>query len=85
MNKVIARSFSSLILAVVLGWAPSTLAQKGGFSLDRFQPSLPGDRFFSVEGGDPGGHLLPRLMLLGDYAYRPLSSRRRESLQAICA
>jgi len=61
-------------LAVVLGWAPSILAQQsGGFSLDRFQPSLPGDRFFGVEGGDPGGHLLPRLMLLGDYAYRPLS------------
>jgi hypothetical protein len=57
MNKVIGRSFSSLVLAVVLGWAPSTLAQKGGFSLDRFQPSLPGDRFFGVEGGDPGGHL----------------------------
>jgi len=74
MNKVIARSCSSLILAVVLGWAPSLLAQqKGTFSLDRFQPSLPGDRFFGVEGGDPGGHLLPRLMLLGDYAYRPLS------------
>ena len=74
MNKVIARSFSSLVLAVVLGWAPASLApQADGFSLDRFQPSLPGDRFFGVEGGDPGGHLLPRLMLLGDYAYRPLS------------
>src|ERR1700690_2465348 len=70
MNKLIARSFSGLILAVVLGWAPSTLAQ---MSLDRFAPSLPGDRFFGVEGADPGGHLLPRLMLLGDYAYRPLS------------
>jgi outer membrane protein OmpA-like peptidoglycan-associated protein len=74
MNKVIARSFSSLVLAVVLGWAPASLAPHAdGFSLDRFQPSLPGDRFFGVEGGDPGGHLLPRLMLLGDYAYRPLS------------
>ena len=70
MNKLIARSFSGLILAVVLGWAPSALAQ---LSLDRFAPSLPGDRFFGVEGADPGGHLLPRLMLLGDYAYRPLS------------
>ncbi len=74
MNKIIRRSFSALLLAVVLGWAPSLLAQTaGGFSLDQFRPSLPGDRFFGVEGADPGGHLLPRLMLLGDYAYRPLS------------
>lgn len=70
MNKLIARSFSGLVLAVALGWAPSARAQ---LSLDRFQPSLPGDRFFGVEGADPGGHLLPRLMLLGDYAWRPLS------------
>jgi OmpA-OmpF porin, OOP family len=74
MNKVIGRSFSGLVLAVVLGWAPSLLAdQAGGFSLEQFRPSLPGDRFFGVEGADPGGHLLPRLMLLGDYAYRPLT------------
>jgi outer membrane protein OmpA-like peptidoglycan-associated protein len=74
MNKIIKRSFSALLLAVVLSWAPSLLAQTaGGFSLEQFRPSLPGDRFFGVEGADPGGHLLPRLMLLGDYAYRPLS------------
>ena len=72
MNKVMGRILSGLVLAVVLGWAPSTLAQ-ASLSLERFQPSLPGDRFFGVEGGDPGGHLSPRLMLLGDYAYRPLS------------
>jgi len=72
MNKVIGRSFLGLVLAVALGWAPSALAQ-GGFVLDRFQPSMPGDRFFGVEGADPGGHLLPRAMLLGDFAYRPLA------------
>jgi OOP family OmpA-OmpF porin len=44
----------------------------GGLSLDRFQPAPAGDRFFGVQGGDPGGHLSPRLMLLGDYAYKPL-------------
>ena len=74
MNKAIGRSISSLVLAVVLGWAPSLLAdQASGFSLEQFRPSIPGDRFFGVEGADPGGHLLPRLMLLGDYAYRPLT------------
>ncbi len=61
-------------LAAFLAWAPQAVAQEAsGLSLDRFQPSMAGDRFFGVEGGDPGGHALPRLMLLGDYAYRPLS------------
>jgi OOP family OmpA-OmpF porin len=43
-----------------------------GFTLDRFQPAPAGDRFFGVQGGDPGGHGNPRVMLLGDYAYKPL-------------
>jgi OOP family OmpA-OmpF porin len=50
----------------------TTARAQGGFALDRFQPSPAGDRFFGVQGADPGGHLLPRLMLLADYAYRPL-------------
>jgi OOP family OmpA-OmpF porin len=44
----------------------------GTLALDRFQPAPAGDRFFGVQGGDPGGHLSPRFMLLGDYAYKPL-------------
>jgi outer membrane protein OmpA-like peptidoglycan-associated protein len=46
-----------------------------GYALDRFQPAPAGDRFFGVQGGDPGGHLLPRLMLLGDYAFKPFVIR----------
>jgi OOP family OmpA-OmpF porin len=45
---------------------------QSGFALDQFQPAPAGDRFFGVQGGDPGGHLAPRFMLLGDYGYRPL-------------
>jgi outer membrane protein OmpA-like peptidoglycan-associated protein len=45
---------------------------EGTLALDRFQPAPAGDRFFGVQGGDPGGHLSPRFMLLGDYAYKPL-------------
>jgi hypothetical protein len=53
--------------------AGAASAQTGdGFSLDRFQPSPAGDRFFGVQGDDPGGHGHLRLMLLGDYAWRPL-------------
>lgn len=43
-----------------------------GLSLDQFQPAPAGNRFFGVQGGDPGGELSPRLMLLGDYAYKPM-------------
>jgi hypothetical protein len=58
------------IFIAALGVASRANAQS--FVLDRFQPAPAGDRFFGVQGGDPGGHLSPRLMLLGDYAYKPL-------------
>jgi len=58
---------STLIAVLAIG--ATTHAQ---ISLDRFQPAPAGDRFFGVQGGDPGGELSPRLMLLGDYAYKPL-------------
>lgn len=72
MNKLVKRVLSGLALAAAVAQAPSLRAEDG-ISLDRFSPSLPGDRFFGVEGGDPGGHLLPRAMILGEYGFRPLS------------
>ncbi len=69
-------------LIAVLAIAATTHAQ-GGFSLDRFQPSPAGDRFFGVQGGDPGGALSPRFMLLGDYAYKPLVLYRASDDQAV--
>lgn len=72
------QSYSKWLAALCLFGAASAAASNAfaqaaqGFSLDRFQPSPAGDRFFDVQGGDPGGELGPRLMLLGDYAYRPL-------------
>jgi outer membrane protein OmpA-like peptidoglycan-associated protein len=56
-------------------WAISATAvaqTHRGFGLDQFQPAPAGDRFFAVQGADAGGHVNPRLMLLGEYAYRPL-------------
>src|ERR1700690_2167829 len=70
---------STLIAALAVG--ATTFAQ--GFALDRFQPAPAGDRFFGVQGGDPGGDLSPRLMLLGDYAYKPLVLYRASDNQAI--
>jgi OOP family OmpA-OmpF porin len=48
------------------------------FALDRYEPTPAGDRFFAVEGADLGGHVTPRLQLLGDYAYRPLVLYRND-------
>jgi OOP family OmpA-OmpF porin len=59
------------MLLCLLAFATKAHAD-GGLALNRFQPAPAGDRFFGVQGGDPGGHLLPRLMLLGDYGYRPM-------------
>lgn len=71
MTKVRTQRLVALsVLLAATALAGDGLAQ--GFTLDRFQPSPAGDRFFDVQGGDPGGHLAPRLMILGDYAYRPL-------------
>ena len=61
----------------------ATSHAQGEFALDRFQPAPAGDRFFGVQGGDPGGHMSPRLMLLGDYAYKPLVLYRASDDQAI--
>lgn len=72
MKNLAKRALSGLALAAVVAQAPSLWAEDS-ISLERFSPSLPGDRFFGVEGGDPGGHLLPRAMILGDYGYRPLT------------
>ena len=71
-NARTKRCLAGSILVAVLAVGSMARAQ-GQLVLDRFQPAPAGDRFFGVEGADPGGHLLPRLMLLGDYAYRPLT------------
>lgn len=53
------------ILVVLLTWIPRAQAQ-----IDRFQPALPDDHFFGVEGG---ARAVPQIQLLGDYGFRPLS------------
>jgi len=63
--------FIATTFIAALAFSATTYAD--GMVLDQFQPAPPGDRFFSVQGGDSGGHLLPRLMVLGDYAYKPLA------------
>ncbi|MEO7328173.1 MAG: porin, partial [Minicystis sp.] len=41
-------------------------------ALDRFDPAPAGDRMFGVESHFVAGHLVPHVMLLGDYAHNPL-------------
>src|SRR5512136_558761 len=77
-NRSRKRLLAGSILFTVLAVAATSRAE-GGLALDRFQPAPAGDRFFGVQGGDPGGHLAPRLMLLGDYAYKPMVLYRGDS------
>jgi outer membrane protein OmpA-like peptidoglycan-associated protein len=66
------RLFAGLAaVAAFASWTYSAAAQTyQKFALDRFEPAPAGDRFFAVPDADAGYSL--RLMLLGDYAYRPL-------------
>ena len=60
-------------VAAVASWTLTAPAQTlPKFALDRFEPTPAGDRFFAVPSADAGAHGSVRLMLLGDYAYRPL-------------
>lgn len=58
--------------------SPAFAQSQERFALDQFEPAPAGDRFFGVQGGDPGGHVNPRAMLLGEYAYRPLVLYRND-------
>ncbi len=43
-----------------------------GFALNQFEPAPAGDAFFGVPSAGVGGHLVPRAMVMFDYAHRPL-------------
>jgi OmpA-OmpF porin, OOP family len=69
-------------------WALSAQAfaqSHRGFGIDQFEPAPAGDRFFAVQGGDVGGHVNPRVLLLGEYAYRPLVLYQKPSEREIGA
>jgi hypothetical protein len=44
----------------------------GGIALDQFEPAPAGDTFFSVPSPQTNGHLVPRGVVVFDYAHRPL-------------
>ncbi|RYZ02712.1 MAG: porin [Myxococcales bacterium] len=68
-----ARTSALAACLCAFSYASDAAAQsREAFALDQFHPAPAGDRFFGTQGGDPGGHLSPRLLLLGEYAYRPL-------------
>ena len=46
-----------------------------GFALNQFEPAPAGDAFFGVPSAGVGGHLVPRAMVMFDYAHRPLRFR----------
>jgi OmpA-OmpF porin, OOP family len=46
-----------------------------GFALNPFEPAPAGDAFFGVPSAGVGGHLVPRAVVMFDYAHRPLRFR----------
>ena len=60
--------------ALVAGSTQDARAQSKveGFALNQFEPAPAGDAFFGVPSAGVGGHLVPRAMVMFDYAHRPL-------------
>jgi OOP family OmpA-OmpF porin len=48
-------------------------------ALDHFDPAPAGDRFFGVQSPFAAGPLTPHVMILGDYAHKPLVLRTEKS------
>lgn len=46
-----------------------------GFALNQLEPAPAGDTFFGVPSAGVGGHIIPRAMVMFDYAHRPLRFR----------
>lgn len=70
------------LFAIGLGsWSQVAAAQTtsgtvDGFAVERFSPAPAGDRFFGAPSAYAGGHLDVHVMLMGDYAARPLALAR---------
>ncbi len=72
-----SRGRGAAVLAAValLALAGPAFGQATGAtgSLERFQPAPAGDAMFGVPSPSVGGHLVPRVAAIVDYAYHPLS------------
>ncbi len=66
---------AALSASLVMGLARPARAQTTGQtgSVERFQPSVAGDAMFGVPSAAIGGHLVPRVAVITDFAYKPLS------------
>jgi OOP family OmpA-OmpF porin len=79
-RSVFAASFAVLTLLAAGDGSAQTVEP---FALNRFDPAPAGDRFCGVPGADPGGETTVRVMLLGDYAYRPLVLYRNDGDESV--
>lgn len=63
------------LFVVAVAFTPRTPAHAQsaqGFSINRFEPSERGSRWFALESLNLAGHLRPAVGLVGEWAYRPL-------------
>jgi outer membrane protein OmpA-like peptidoglycan-associated protein len=83
-----ARALAAGAACAVASIAMPSSAQDAGArtgSVERFQPSVPGDPMFGVPSPAVGGHLVPRAAVIADYAYLPLSVEDNGTRTAIVA
>jgi OmpA-OmpF porin, OOP family len=81
------RRFAGALALTAAAWlcAEPALAQTpgGGIALNQLDPAPAGDAFFGVPSPSASGHLVPRALVLFDYAARPLSITTGETTSAI--
>ncbi len=84
----LTRAIAVCVASCVASIAIPSFAQDAGArtgSLERFQPSVPGDAMFGVPSPMVGGHLVPRAAVIADYAYLPLSIQDGDTRSSIVA
>ncbi len=64
---------AAIVVCPLLNAAAQTKVE--GFALNQLEPAPAGDTFFGVPSAGVGGHLVPRAMMMFDYAHRPLRFR----------
>lgn len=69
--------------AVFLAAAPARAQSPIGGAIDQLEPTPAGDAFFGVPSAAVGGHLVPRALVMFDYADQPLVLTTGESTSTI--
>jgi hypothetical protein len=76
---------AALATATLLGISPAQAQTPGGIALNQLDPAPAGDAFFGVASPFVGGHLVPRGLVMFDYAVKPLTVSTGSTSGAVVA